>query len=239
MQASHLREATSTDLDSRRVPTERAPIWSSSDAESSSTPSDHPTGGFAGRGVHIVASPTFGSGRTFERSDPGRGRVGHYARPSSLAKRSGDERFLHPARMPKPLLTQFDVTAVPLALGEAEHENAPDVSDQTISDWDVQRSKEVSAWLGRKAPSRRTWWTSASMSIVGVQLAPASTERDAAHVHVRVEPRREVLGDRTDGRRATPRREPGLPALKGSKTPARTRTGCSRRILRCCSPSST
>ena len=36
---------------------------------------------------------------------------------------------------------------------------------------------------------------------------------DATHVDVRVEPPGEVLGDRTHGRRAAPRREPALPAL--------------------------
>jgi hypothetical protein len=41
--------------------------------------------------------------------------------------------------------------------------------------------------------------------------------RDAAHMDVRVEPPGEVLGDRTDGRRAAPRREPGLPALHRSE----------------------
>jgi hypothetical protein len=52
------------------------------------------------------------------------------------------------------------------------------------------------------------------MSIVGAQLAPpVDRAGDAAHVDVRVEPPREVLGDRTDGRRTTPRRVPGLPAL--------------------------
>ena len=58
-----------------------------------------------------------------------------------------------------------------------------------------------------------TWWISASMSIVGSQLARVDGTRDAADVNVRVEAPGGVLGDRTHGRRPAPRGEPGLPAL--------------------------